>query len=110
MDAIGKMPDRTGPHSVDLDQTRVAKNLYPMLLLNVQVQPNGLFKTTKNKNNFKLYHFIERNPQMTEDERKRILESSPVGTFALMAIVLGGMVIAWMFLYFGVFIPRGMID
>jgi hypothetical protein len=47
---------------------------------------------------------------MTEDERKRILESSPVGTFALMAIVLGGMVIAWMFLYFGVFIPRGMID
>ena len=47
---------------------------------------------------------------MTDDERKQILESSPVGTFALMAIVLSGMVIAWMFLYYGVFIPRGMID
>jgi hypothetical protein len=47
---------------------------------------------------------------MSEEERKRILESSPVGTFALMAVVLGSMVIAWMFLYFGVFIPRGIID
>ena len=47
---------------------------------------------------------------MTDEERKRILESSPIGTFALMAVVLGGMVIGWMFLYFGVFVPRGMID
>lgn len=47
---------------------------------------------------------------MTEEERKRILESSPIGAFALMAIVLGAMAIGWMFLYFGVFIPRGMID
>ena len=47
---------------------------------------------------------------MNEEERKRILESSPVGTFALMAVVLGSMVIAWMFLYFGVFLPRGLID
>ncbi len=47
---------------------------------------------------------------MNEEERKRILESSPVGTFALMALVLGSMVIAWMFLYFGVFLPRGLID
>ncbi|MBZ4202807.1 MAG: hypothetical protein LAC70_06710 [Methylovulum sp.] len=44
---------------------------------------------------------------ITEDERKRILESSPVGTFALMAAVVGGMVIAWLFLYYGVFLPRG---
>ncbi len=47
---------------------------------------------------------------MNEEERKRILESSPIGTFALMAIVLGSMVLGWMFLYFGVFLPRGMID
>ncbi len=47
---------------------------------------------------------------MNEEERKRILESSPVGTFALMAIALGSMVLGWIFLYFGVFVPRGMID
>lgn len=45
--------------------------------------------------------------QMTEDERKQILESPPVGTFALMAAVIGGMVVAWLFLYYGVFLPRG---
>lgn len=45
--------------------------------------------------------------QLTEEERKRILESPPMGTFALMSVVLGGMVIAWLFLYYGVFLPRG---
>jgi len=45
--------------------------------------------------------------QLTEEERKRILESPPVGTFALMSVVLGGMVVAWLFLYYGVFLPRG---
>ena len=44
---------------------------------------------------------------MTEEQRKTIIESSPVGTFALMAAVVGGMVIAWLFLYYGVFLPRG---
>lgn len=48
--------------------------------------------------------------KMDEDERQRILEAPPVGTFALMAAVIGSMVIAWLFLYFGVFIPRGMIN
>lgn len=45
--------------------------------------------------------------QMSEEERQRILESSPVGTFALMSVVIGGMLIAWLFLYYGVFLPRG---
>ena len=45
--------------------------------------------------------------QLTEEERKRIIESSPVGTFALLVAVVGGMVIAWLFLYYGVFLPRG---
>lgn len=48
--------------------------------------------------------------QMDEEERRQILESSPLGTFALMAAVVGSMVIAWLFLYFGVFVPRGMIN
>ncbi|WP_019866801.1 hypothetical protein [Methylovulum miyakonense] len=45
--------------------------------------------------------------QMSEEDRKRILESSPVGTFALMSAVIGGMAVAWLFLYYGVFLPRG---
>jgi hypothetical protein len=45
--------------------------------------------------------------KMTEEERKQILESPPVGTFALMSVVIGGMVVAWLFLYYGVFLPRG---
>jgi hypothetical protein len=44
---------------------------------------------------------------MTEEQRRNIIESSPVGTFALMSAVVGGMVIAWLFLYYGVFLPRG---
>jgi hypothetical protein len=48
--------------------------------------------------------------QINEEERQRILKSSPVGTFALLAAVIGSMVIAWLFLYFGVFIPRGIIN
>ncbi len=48
--------------------------------------------------------------QISEEERKKILESSPVGTFALLSAVIGGMVIAWLFLYYGVFIPRGAIN
>jgi hypothetical protein len=45
--------------------------------------------------------------QMSEEDRQRILESSPVGTFALMSVVIGGMVVAWLFLYYGIFLPRG---
>lgn len=48
--------------------------------------------------------------QLSEEERKKILESSPVGTWALMLLVSSGMVIAWLFLYYGVFLPRGIIN
>jgi hypothetical protein len=44
---------------------------------------------------------------MSQKDRKRILESPPVGTFALMSLVIGGMVVSWLFLYYGVFLPRG---
>jgi hypothetical protein len=46
---------------------------------------------------------------LTEEERKKILESSPVGTWALIIIVSSGMVIAWLLMYYGVFLPRGPI-
>jgi hypothetical protein len=52
----------------------------------------------------------EATSQMDEEERLRILASAPVGTLALLAAVIGSMVIAWLFLYFGVFIPRGIIN
>jgi len=59
---------------------------------------------------FLFLKFNEAISQMDEEERQRILASSPVGTFALLAAVIGSMVIAWLFLYFGVFIPRGGIN
>ena len=41
--------------------------------------------------------------KMSEEERKRILESPPVGTFALMSVVI------LHFLHYGVFLPRVML-
>jgi hypothetical protein len=48
--------------------------------------------------------------QLNDEERNKILESAPIGTWALMLLVSGGMVLAWLFLYFGVFLPRGTIS
>ena len=48
--------------------------------------------------------------QISEEERDKILQSPPVGTMALMLIVGASMVIAWLFLYYGVFSPRGIIN
>ncbi|MGD0960068.1 MAG: hypothetical protein ABSB19_09695 [Methylomonas sp.] len=45
--------------------------------------------------------------EISEEDRKRILERPPIATFILMSAVLGGMVIGWIFLYYGVFLPRG---
>ena len=47
---------------------------------------------------------------LSEKERKKILASSPVGTWTLMLIVGGGMVIAWLLMYYGIFLPRGHIS
>jgi hypothetical protein len=34
---------------------------------------------------------------------------APVGTWALLCLVALGMTAAWLFLYFGVFLPRGAV-
>ena len=34
---------------------------------------------------------------------------APVGTWALLCMVAVGMTAAWLFLYFGVFLPRGTV-
>ncbi|WP_031432866.1 hypothetical protein [Methylomarinum vadi] len=48
--------------------------------------------------------------QISDEERKKILESPPIGTLALMLVVGASMVAAWLFLYYGVFSPRGIIN
>ncbi len=48
--------------------------------------------------------------ELSDEERKKILESSPVGTWVLMVTVVMSMVVGWMFLYYGVFLPRGIIN
>jgi hypothetical protein len=44
-----------------------------------------------------------------EKDRQDSSEFSPVGTWALLCLVLAAMVAAWLFLYFGVFLPRGAV-
>ena len=41
-------------------------------------------------------------PYSTNEE-----EQAPVGTWVLLCLVALGMTAAWLFLYFGVFLPRG---
>jgi hypothetical protein len=35
---------------------------------------------------------------------------APVGTLVLLCLVAAGMTAAWLFLYFGVFLPRGTVS
>ena len=44
-----------------------------------------------------------------ENEEKKIMQASPRGTWALMAIVGVAMLVTWLFLYFGVFLSRGTV-
>lgn len=33
--------------------------------------------------------------------------AAPIGTWVLLCLIAGAMVAAWLFLYFGIFLPRG---
>lgn len=35
---------------------------------------------------------------------------APVGTWVLMILAATGMTVAWLFLYFGIFLPRGTVS
>lgn len=37
-------------------------------------------------------------------------EPAPVGTWVLMILAAAGMTVAWLFLYFGIFLPRGAVS
>ncbi len=48
--------------------------------------------------------------ELSEDERQKIIHAAPIGTWTLMLIVSMGMLIAWLFMYYEVFLPRGAIN
>lgn len=48
--------------------------------------------------------------KLSKKEQKQIIESPPIGTWALMLTVGLSFVIGWLFLYYGVFLPRGAVN
>lgn len=48
--------------------------------------------------------------RLSKEEKLEIINSSPRGTWALMIIVGVGMLIGWLFLYYGVFLTRGVVN
>ncbi|GAB4358323.1 MAG: hypothetical protein Kow0060_12230 [Methylohalobius crimeensis] len=47
---------------------------------------------------------------LEEKEKNQILNTPPIGTWILMLMIGAGMVLAWLFIYFGVFMPRGAVQ
>ncbi|MFM8333637.1 MAG: hypothetical protein ACKN9T_18315 [Candidatus Methylumidiphilus sp.] len=45
-----------------------------------------------------------------EDETPGAHEPPPLGTWVLMTLTAAGMTAAWLFLYFGIFLPRGTVN
>lgn len=45
-----------------------------------------------------------------EDRSSNPDAQAPVGTWVLLCLVAAGMTAAWLFLYFGVFLPRGTVS
>lgn len=45
------------------------------------------------------------NPDLTPHDE----EPAPVGTWVLLLLTATGMTLAWLFLYFGIFLPRGTV-
>ena len=45
-----------------------------------------------------------------EDDLQRVLKDVPRGAFALCAIVVALVLILWLAIYFGIFLPRGPVS
>ena len=67
---------------------------------------------TDNKLNEILYnkHFLERVAMSIENQSPEDHEPAPVGTMVLLVLTALGMTVAWAFLYFGIFLPRGTVS
>lgn len=48
--------------------------------------------------------------QLTPEEQRKILDSPPVGTFALMLLVAALLLAGWAFMFFGMFLPHGLVN
>ena len=48
--------------------------------------------------------------ELMRPEKNDPLESTPTGTWVLLCLVAASMVVAWLFLYYGVFLPRGAVS
>lgn len=46
----------------------------------------------------------------TENQASEGPEPQPVGTWVLLLLTAAGMTVAWLFLYFGIFLPRGTVN
>ena len=48
--------------------------------------------------------------ELTEEQQRRILESPPRGTWALILLIGLGMLAAWLYFFFGVFLGHGPVN
>jgi hypothetical protein len=48
--------------------------------------------------------------ELTPEEEKRILETPPKGTWALMLLLALGLLAGWLLMYFGRFLPHGPVS
>jgi hypothetical protein len=48
--------------------------------------------------------------QLTPEEEKKILDSPPIGTFALMLLLGAVMFAGWLYMFFGMFLEHGPIN
>ena len=48
--------------------------------------------------------------QISPEEEQKILDSPPVGTFALMVLVGALIFIGWVYMFFGIFLEHGPVN
>ena len=48
--------------------------------------------------------------QLTPEEEKKILDSPPLGTFALLLLVGALLLAGWAFMFFGMFLQHGPVN
>lgn len=48
--------------------------------------------------------------RLDNDDLERVMQDVPRGAFALAALAVGALLVAWLLIYFFVFLPRGMVS
>jgi hypothetical protein len=52
----------------------------------------------------------EHDSPLSEAEQQAVLESAPVGTWAILAVYVVLFVLGWLYFWFGIFVPRGLVS